>query len=507
MLKLKSGLINKDVKSLAKKSWYNQRFDACLNLCWMIAELEIRAEKRKKNWGNDRLHIGIFEDHRLDWYIDYIDIKRITSNFLSQAKKGNNIGYKLIQKWKVDELAFDKFIAKFPDKLLHYSNRNLSAIYNSLTSLYIKALSSSSLIDGFALGSDEIVQNEVNKLLKKRNILSGAGDIFSALTSPVHQSFINQAELSLLNISLKIGSLKLLNLKIKEPTIQKMLVKHQREYFWIKNNYHDRYILSVEDFVEEIKTVLASRIDIKEEIKRLKNNAVINRRKKAELFKKLKPDRYLKNLLEISEQFTYWQDERKRRTMLFTHAASLLIEEIGCRYDYTLEMMRYLTRVEVETLLKGKKIPISELSARAKKMIIYQKGNDYEIKFGQEATIMVNKIFKSTDHSDIQDFRGLTASTGKARGIAKIVTSVRDAGKVNKGDILVAVMTRPDYIMGIKKAAAIITDEGGITCHAAIISRELGIPCIIGTKIGTKILKDGDMVEVNANHGWVRKIN
>lgn len=86
------------------------------------------------------------------------------------------------------------------------------------------------------------------------------------------------------------------------------------------------------------------------------------------------------------------------------------------------------------------------------------------------------------------------------------MTSVKEIDKVKTGDILVAVMTRPDYIMGIKKAAAIVTDEGGITCHAAIISRELGIPCIIGTKIGTKILKDGDLIEVNANHGWVRKV-
>ncbi len=67
-------------------------------------------------------------------------------------------------------------------------------------------------------------------------------------------------------------------------------------------------------------------------------------------------------------------------------------------------------------------------------------------------------------------------------------------------------MTRPDYIAGIKKAAAIITDEGGVTCHAAIVSRELGIPCIIGTKIATKVLKDGDQVDVNANHGIIKII-
>ena len=67
-------------------------------------------------------------------------------------------------------------------------------------------------------------------------------------------------------------------------------------------------------------------------------------------------------------------------------------------------------------------------------------------------------------------------------------------------------MTRPEFLPLLRQAKAIITDEGGLTCHAAIISRELGIPCIIGTKMATRILKDGDLVEVDANKGIVRKI-
>ena len=72
-----------------------------------------------------------------------------------------------------------------------------------------------------------------------------------------------------------------------------------------------------------------------------------------------------------------------------------------------------------------------------------------------------------------------------------------------KGDILVTSMTRPEFVPLMKKAGAIITNEGGITSHAAIISRELKIPCIIGTKNATVILKDGDFVEVDANNGII----
>lgn len=75
------------------------------------------------------------------------------------------------------------------------------------------------------------------------------------------------------------------------------------------------------------------------------------------------------------------------------------------------------------------------------------------------------------------------------------------------GDVLVTTMTHPEFLLLMKKASAIVTDEGGITCHAAIVARELGKPCIIGTKFATQVLKDGDMVEVDADSGVVRVID
>jgi pyruvate,water dikinase len=78
--------------------------------------------------------------------------------------------------------------------------------------------------------------------------------------------------------------------------------------------------------------------------------------------------------------------------------------------------------------------------------------------------------------------------------------------KMKKGDILISPATNPNLMPAISKAGAMVTDEGGITSHAAIVSRELKIPCIIGTKIATQVLKDGDLVEVDANKGIVRII-
>ena len=77
--------------------------------------------------------------------------------------------------------------------------------------------------------------------------------------------------------------------------------------------------------------------------------------------------------------------------------------------------------------------------------------------------------------------------------------------KVKPGDILVASMTIPEFVPAMERAAAFVTNEGGILCHAAIIAREMKKPCIIGTKIATRALRDGDIVEVNADKGIVTK--
>ena len=99
--------------------------------------------------------------------------------------------------------------------------------------------------------------------------------------------------------------------------------------------------------------------------------------------------------------------------------------------------------------------------------------------------------------------QGAPASPGMASGKVKIILDSKDAYKVSKGDILVARMTSPDFVPAMKRAVGIITDEGGATCHAAIVSRELGIPCVVGTMTATAMLKEGQEVTVDAFAGVV----
>ncbi len=107
---------------------------------------------------------------------------------------------------------------------------------------------------------------------------------------------------------------------------------------------------------------------------------------------------------------------------------------------------------------------------------------------------------------EVNEVRGDIAMRGKARGVVKLIFKTEDCNKVKIGDILVSPMTTPDHIIAMDKASAFVTDEGGITCHAAIVAREFQKPCIVGTHNATKVFKDGDLVFVDADEGVVRKI-
>ncbi len=119
------------------------------------------------------------------------------------------------------------------------------------------------------------------------------------------------------------------------------------------------------------------------------------------------------------------------------------------------------------------------------------------------AVTVLPKEQKVTLEKDTPILSGLGASPGIGSGTVKVVLDVEKLSKVQKGDVLVTRMTTPDFVPAMIKAAGIVTDEGGMTSHAAIVSRELGVPCIVGTKEATSLLKDGEKVTVDGSRGLV----
>lgn len=101
--------------------------------------------------------------------------------------------------------------------------------------------------------------------------------------------------------------------------------------------------------------------------------------------------------------------------------------------------------------------------------------------------------------------KGKPACLGKAKGVARVILKTSDFYRFNSGDILVTKTTNPAWTPLIGVAKAVVTDVGSTICHAAIVSREYGVPCIVGAKNATKMIKDGEKIEVDANGGVVRK--
>lgn len=191
-----------------------------------------------------------------------------------------------------------------------------------------------------------------------------------------------------------------------------------------------------------------------------------------------------------------------------------LYAEVGKRFSLTRKQVKFLWPEEMSALLEGKtKIVQDHVEKKMEYCAAVTISERLGLKnyyTGAEAKKLRDNIVAAPS-SEVTDknedaVKGMVASVGKATGRVKIVYSFADVDKVEKGDILVALMTSPRFMPAIIRCGAIVTNDGGLTCHAAIIARELKKPCIIGTKIATEVLKDGDMVEVDADKGIVRKI-
>ncbi len=134
-------------------------------------------------------------------------------------------------------------------------------------------------------------------------------------------------------------------------------------------------------------------------------------------------------------------------------------------------------------------------------LILWKNGKAFH--FNQKDSESISKIIEKSIEKDVTEIRGMIACPGKVEGEVVVINKENEFYKMQSGKILVTNSTRPEFVPLMKMAVAIITDEGGITSHAAVVSRELKVPCIIGTQVATKKLKDGDKVLVNANHGVV----
>lgn len=174
---------------------------------------------------------------------------------------------------------------------------------------------------------------------------------------------------------------------------------------------------------------------------------------------------------------------------------------IAKKTGYPLDLTDFLTIDEVELYLKNNKLPSKkELISRSNGLAFFCQGKNVKLLTGSSYRDLQKHLVSFTGN----ELKGTTAYKGMAKGAARIVLNPFKVKRFDKGDVLITGMTRPEFLSLMKKASAFVTDAGGLLSHAAIVARELKKPCILATENASKVIKDGDLVEVDANNGVVR---
>lgn len=249
--------------------------------------------------------------------------------------------------------------------------------------------------------------------------------------------------------------------------------------------------------------------NINSELKKLLNLEKISAKNFKKAAGELKLSKKEKDICNLVKYLGYQKWAREHEFQEAQYNLKPVQDELGKRAGLSTLEAKYCLADEYGKLLKSSEGYKKLTQARIKKSLCLVKiGKKTKVFLGQDARNIFSRMKKEepTKIDKKSEFKGMPAFPGKVLGKVKIIITVKDAGKMKKGNILVSQATGPDLLPAMKKAAAIVTNEGGITAHAAIVSRELKIPCVVGTKIATKVLQDGDLVEVDANKGIVRKI-
>jgi len=263
----------------------------------------------------------------------------------------------------------------------------------------------------------------------------------------------------------------------------------------------DKFYWLIHDYIGDIVDLKY----VKDKVKEFENDkktmglyiqGAIDRVKKIKKIKKELPVDIFRRI-DMIQQILYLYNERKKEVLNKVNIYLRRIMEYRFPNISVSKIRDYyqITSEEIIRLLKGEKV--KELDRRNKKWV-------YLIKNGVITSGSEKYFFLMSKQKKIKILKGTPASSGKIKGRVNLILNISHIYKFKKGDILVAPFTNLNYLPIMSKARAILTETGGLTSHATIASRELKKPCIVNIKNLIQVLKDGDLVEVDANHGIIK---
>jgi len=378
---------------------------------------------------------------------------------------------------------YENYFAGFLKSAQKISSGNLKKLTNeqlaeSVEKIYDKIQESTDwqymaflVLDGDATELEE-------KLLK----LPNGQKILHAITTPYKETKIVKARLELLKLAIKKNE----QLKSYTKKYSFIPVSDPMDKPWTESDFK-KQLKQLKNPEQELATYYAERKQALQDYQRYVRSI---------------SDPLLKKQVEIVHAFSYLKEMRDdyRRPAYLNF--SYVLNEAAKRLKISSKLVPFMLPSEITTTLKGKdQVDQDELAKRYENYALVLLMGKLSILSGKEAQELGAKMLGEKKG----EIRGMSAHQGLVKGRVRIVYHQGEFQLFKQGEILVTTMTHPEFASVMKKAAAIVTDEGGITCHAAITARELGIPCVIGTKNATHVLKTGDLVEVDADRGIVQK--
>lgn len=342
--------------------------------------------------------------------------------------------------------------------------------------------------------SNSFLTDYVKDIILTRYSILKLNSVFTVLTTSHYSSRAEQQDLDLLTLFKKYGKF------IAEQ--KNILKKHCVKYSWMTYGWAGP-ALSKEYF--KTNFIIAAKNP-----RILKNIGIRFNSKKNLLVKQAniltKFEGSQKKFLIMLRMLVDLKAKRVDAHSLTYFLADKIMTEIGIRLNLSLNQMRVIPPNKVSGLFKSK-LDIEKINKQYKRVLVVFKRPKINEYVGKKAESELSKIIKLLPKiKSTKKLTGELAYPGRVKGRVKIILDSKDSVNFKPGEILITRMTDPNYLPIMKLSKAIVTDIGGITCHAAIVSRELHKPCIVGTKFATKVFKDGDIIQIDADKGIVRKI-
>jgi phosphoenolpyruvate synthase/pyruvate phosphate dikinase len=411
-------------------------------------------------------------------------------------------------------IAFGKKINKI--KFNEKNNKQLNKLFNQWLVNYNKIFSVVMvpiIIEGVVT---KLLENELEKKIDPAKHFKRFKEIFNDLAISNKEFEVVKEQKELLKLAIEIKRTKKLeelflkekkfieeNLQKTDAAFYKKIENHLKKFSWTGLRFLRGEPISFGIIIDRLKEILKE--DPEKELGKLDKNKEGVEKKFNAAIEEIKPGKEFKEMIELAREDIYLRTFRLEAINKGNTFSRPLFDEIASRMKITYNDMIYLLPEEINNFLDKNEMPyVYLIKERQKGFALTLDNGKINLYVGDELEKLKEEMKEEVEHVD--EIKGNIACQGEAKGKVRIIHDITELSKIEKGDILVTQMTTPDFISAMKKAAAVVTDIGGITSHAAIVSRELGVPCIIGTEKATKILKDGDFVEVNAFEGVVRVI-